>query len=298
MVTTTLFSIFIKETYPFINMESYIFVDSRNGTGTANSYTVHLTHRLRNITRVDLVSAKIPNTMFNVTTGLLNSATISPGFYSAWDLATAIGGQYIPSQGIFTFGAPVTSASPDLQKCLGILNLTQSPTQSQTLIDLSTNDFVFLDIDELKTVATIDSKSLLNNGTDTYRGTTIEKTFGMIPIDVPSGQIKTFKEGTDFRYSIFYKNLDSIDRLTVRWLDLNGNLLNFNGANNNSFILRIRTEGSFTGGDQPELPEVPLIRPEVPVPPHPRRWGRWVVALAILAFLATVYFRRSPSYHP
>jgi hypothetical protein len=224
-------------------MIQYVFVDSRNASsGSSNSYVLHLTHRIKNIERVDLVSAKVPNTMYNITNGSItlsgNTISVPSGFYSAYGLETVLPIQYIPDQDIFSFNNPgtINSASPDVQKCLGLTSLPlTTPTTSQTLIDLSTNDFVFLDIDELTTTATIDSKTITSG--DTYKGSTIAGTFGMIPMDVASGQIKTFKEHTDYSYSILYKNLPSIDRLTVRWLDLNGNLLNFNGFNNNSFIL-------------------------------------------------------------
>jgi hypothetical protein len=281
-------------------MIQYVFVDSRNASsGSSNSYVLHLTHRIKNIERVDLVSAKVPNTMYNITNGSItisgNTISVPSGFYSAYGLETVLPIQYIPDQGIFSFNNPgtINSASPDVQKCLGLLSLPlTTPATSQTIIDLSTNDFVFLDIDELKTTATIDSKTITSG--DTYKGSTIAGTFGMIPMDVASGQIKTFKEHTDYSYSILYKNLPSIDRLTVRWLDLNGNLLNFNGFNNNSFILRITT--SDPKEEEPKPMMVQQRREELPaVQKEKTRWGKWVVLLGVLAFLGLLYLQKKPS---
>jgi hypothetical protein len=281
-------------------MIQYVFVDSRNASsGSSNSYVLHLTHRIKNIERVDLVSAKVPNTMYNITNGSItisgNTISVPSGFYSAYGLETVLPIQYIPDQGIFSFNNPgtINSASPDVQKCLGLTSLPlTTPATSQTLIDLSTNDFVFLDIDELKTTATIDSKTITSG--DTYKGSTIAGTFGMIPMDVASGQIKTFKEHTDYSYSILYKNLPSIDRLTVRWLDLNGNLLNFNGFNNNSFILRITT--SDPKEEEPKPMMVQQRREELPaVQKEKTRWGKWVVLLGVLAFLGLLYLQKKPS---
>jgi len=281
-------------------MIQYVFVDSRNASsGSSNSYVLHLTHRIKNIERIDLVSAKVPNTMYNITNGTItlsgNTYNVPSGFYSAYGLETVLPVQYIPDQGIFSFNNPgsIDSASVDVQKCLGLTSLPlTTPATSQTLIDLSTNDFVFLDIDELKTTATIDSKTITSG--DTFNGSTIAGTFGMIPMDVASGQIKTFKEHTDYSYSIFYKNLPSIDRLTVRWLDLHGNLLNFNGFNNNSFILRITT--SDPKEEEPKPMMVQPRREELPaVQEKKTRWGKWVVLMAVLAFLGFLYLQKKPS---
>lgn len=280
-------------------MIHYVFVDSRNASsGSSNSYVLHLTHKIKNIERVDLVSAKVPNTMYNITNGSItisgNTFSIPSGFYSAYGLETVLPVQYIPDQGIFSFNNPgsIDSASSDVKKCLGLLNLPlTTPATSQTIIDLSTNDFVFLDIDELKTTTTIDSKTITSG--DTYNGSTIAGTFGMIPMDVASGQIKTFKEHTDYSYSIIYKNLPSIDRLTVRWLDLNGNLLNFNGFNNNSFILRITTTDH-----QPQINPPMVVEKQTYQPieqKKPVRWGKWVVLLGVLSFVVILYLQRKPT---
>jgi hypothetical protein len=64
----------------------------------------------------------------------------------------------------------------------------------------------------------------------------------MIPMDVSSGFIKRFKKSTDYDLSIRYPYpIQKLDRLTVNWIDRNGNLVNFNGADANSFILRFHT---------------------------------------------------------
>ena len=58
-------------------------------------------------------------------------------------------------------------------------------------------------------------------------------------MDVSSGCIKTFKEHSDYKIQVEYpKPIDQIDRLTVHWRDFYGNLLNFNGVEENSILLR------------------------------------------------------------
>ena len=50
-----------------------LFADSKNRDvalyPSGNSYVLHLTRPIKNIERVDLVSARVPNTMWNCTQG-------------------------------------------------------------------------------------------------------------------------------------------------------------------------------------------------------------------------------------
>lgn len=71
--------------------------------------------------------------------------------------------------------------------------------------------------------------------------TAASKAFGPITLDCISGSIKTFKEQNDYRISVEYPApISKLARLTVNWRDINGNLVNFNGAENNAFILRVK----------------------------------------------------------
>ena len=54
------------------------------------------------------------------------------------------------------------------------------------------------------------------------------------------GCIKNFKEDHDYVISITYPQpIVKLSRLTVRWYDKFGQLLNFNGFENNAFVLRV-----------------------------------------------------------
>ena len=74
-----------------------LFADSRNRDLTlypsGNSYVLHLTTPVKNIERVDLVSARVPNTIPNLSRGStvlsINSSNVSlnTGFYSVYGLA-------------------------------------------------------------------------------------------------------------------------------------------------------------------------------------------------------------------
>jgi hypothetical protein len=112
--------------------------------------------------------------------------------------------------------------------------------KSQFVIDLNVNNSVFLDIQELRTIYNNctpqgDPLNTTNNNTST-------RSFGLIPMDVSSGCIKHFKKSGDFNSEVDYPYpIMKLDRLTISWTDKNGNLLSFNGAEDNSFILRFHT---------------------------------------------------------
>jgi hypothetical protein len=205
---------------------------------------------IKSVTQVDLVAAVIPNTMYNITIEQIfilngNPIIIPPGFYSACKLATAIAGaqsdvsvSLSETEGkfIFTNGTSWTldSISPEFSK---IAKISQPGTyvslKSESVINMNpSGDFVFLEIDELRPPYPIDAVS------NPLQSESFRK-FATVPIDSISGTFKIFKEMSDYKISVRYPSpIDRIDRLTIRWLDTNGNLLNFNGVEENFMILR------------------------------------------------------------
>jgi len=98
---------------------------------------------------------------------------------------------------------------------------------------------VFLDIEELRTNNNEDAVPLTGN---TYSGQNISRSFALIPLDVNSGEIKRFNKNTDYDFAIDYPYpIQSLSKLTVRWLDNKGKQVNFNGYEDNSFLLRFHT---------------------------------------------------------
>lgn len=460
-----------------------LFVDSKNRDQTlypsGNSYTLHLTTPIRNITRVDLVSAKIPNTTYNLTrtsniviNGTSN-VSLLPGFYSTTSFCsefnnsnqTPVRVNYSSAEGRFIFyGSSLSNltASGQLANIIGITSASSFaassiPTyatntlytgmnliKSSNVIDLSTNDYVWLDIDELRTPVSIDTKKIINtplsnvvgvtpisslvtapvpasnfiqtttsadvipstgmttslifpltsvagivngmlvqlppnvlngalrvtnvgianvtvscdaqpfpglqNGSQfiavqttasiqlesvssyavgnqvtipvigtitsivgsnvnisyepqplpalnvgsifsaiagqttsyqTYQGSTAATTFAMIHMDVPSGSIKTFKEHSDYTVSNYYPSrIDKLSRLTVRWLDINGFPVAFNGLENNSFTLRI-----YSKRQVPEINRPMTLPPPVDMGTGVPRNQRMIAIAAIIALI-------------
>jgi hypothetical protein len=250
----------------------YLYVDSNNRTEpSGNSYSLYLPEIIRGIYRVDLVSARVPNTIYNLSVGTNDLKVddsiknIPPGFYSAPTLASyiqtasGISVNYLQGEGKFIFysGSAFTmnAISTQMSSLIGLPLNTQINSavdsfynghpiygskqiiKSSNVINMSANEYLFLDIEELRTQYTLDTKPLTGN---TFPGTTIAHSFAMIPMDIASGGIKCFKEHTDYVMSIWYpKRIDSLSRLTIRWLDKDNQVVSFNGAENNAFTLRI-----------------------------------------------------------
>jgi hypothetical protein len=245
-----------------------LYVDSSNRDTTlypkGSEYTLHLTHPVKNISRVDLVAAKVPNSMYNITgTGRVltfagRDIYLKPGFYSAWSLAESLGVTYVEPLGKFYFWSAsgpftVTPRTAEMARLLGFTNGTEYNSAacaddpvysaepghfvlSASVVDTSVNEFVFLDILELRTPCTLDAKSLADTST------TARNSFAVIPMDVDSGKVKSFKSNTDFESSVTYPQpIEKLSRLTVRWLNAKGELLDFQGLEDNSFILRFTT---------------------------------------------------------
>jgi len=112
--------------------------------------------------------------------------------------------------------------------------------KSKYVVDLSVHDGVFLDVQELRTMY---NECAPNGGpNDTTNNNTANRSFGMIPMDVANGSVKRFKKSLDYELDIHYPYpIRKLDRLSVSWVDKNGTPLNFNGANDNTFILRFHT---------------------------------------------------------
>lgn len=253
-----------------------IYIDSRRRIPEAygNSYTLFIQNPLKNVNRVDLVAATVPNTMYNITNGsnifstsLGSNVSISNGFYSVSSLTSAVNNStgYLPrlvflsEEGKFMFYSNVSSFSLNVnsQEFSFITGFTSgnsqiasastgiySPTYTGSNFVKATSvanfkacgEYIYLDIDELRRPFAIDAV------TNVYNSQSLA-IFAVLPLDVSSGCIKTFKEQSDYKISVEYpKPIDQIDRLTINWRDYNGNLINFNGVDENSFILRFYEE--------------------------------------------------------
>jgi hypothetical protein len=274
---------------------SYIHVDSRNRDTTlfpfSNTYTVFLNKPITNVTRVDLVSAIVTNpSTANAYIWLDITELRTPSTYDARKLTlTNVGPLASPTLPILTISALVTSTTIIGQANQVYRNIASTATGNGTgarftvtrngsgvptvalaaagsgysvgvTITLAgatvggttpTDNITF-------TVASVGSNQIQSNQTSSLTPAT---SFAVIPMDVAQNFQRTFKETTDYAWSVTYPSrLDSIERLTVRWLDYTGSVVQFGGPGTitfdpNMFVLRVYTQ--FV----PTAPERPLSLP-------------------------------------
>ena len=309
-----------------------LFADSKNRDvglfPSGNSYVLHLTTPIKDIERVDLVSARVPNTMYNLTSGsnvmAVNSSNVSlnPGFYSVYGLAqalttTALTLEYLPDEGHFLFSstAPFTILvhSQELATMLGLprgathTSALAGPTdpayatkyilRSSTLVDMSLNEYIFLDIDELRTPSHVDTGAITgSNGTIT--GSNANRNFAPVIMDVGSACIKNFHENKDYCVSVTYPEpINVLQRLTVRWVDKAGAPVNFRGWETNAFVLRLHIRDRESEEEQEDLKDMSRRLGELeikrmldeqakppPPPPPPKKtpFGKWTILIFLI----------------
>ena len=323
-----------------MSTQRLLFADSKNRDvqlyPSGNSYVLHLTTPIKDIERVDLVSARVPNTMFNLTRGSnvisISSSNVSlnEGFYSVYGLAQALTAastivlDYLPDEGHFLFSSSssftVFIHSQELATMLGLTkgvmytSALAGPTdpayaskhilRSVTLVDLSLNDYIFLDIDELRTPSHVDTGALVSSS-GTVSGSNANRNFAPVILDVGSGCIKNFHENKDYNVSVTYPEpIASLQRLTVRWVDKSGAPLNFRGWETNAFVLRLHIRDREREEEEEDLKDMSRRLGELeikrmldeqakppPPPPPPKKtpFGRWTI-LVLLLLIALGYW--------
>ena len=142
----------------------------------------------------------------------------------------------------FSFPTSITALDANLDPALQNNSVYQNKyyIKSQFVVEMNVNNSVFLDIQELRTI--YNNCTPQGSPLDTTNNNTANRSFGLIPMDVCSGSIKHFRKTSDFNSEVDYPYpIMKLDRLTISWTDKNGTLLSFNGAEDNSFILRFHT---------------------------------------------------------
>lgn len=280
---------------------------------------------------MELISAKVPNTIYNLNLGsnVLNfggtsNLSLASGFYSASTLASEIvntgrlpsgtsvyystaEGKYIfYSTSSFTMNVTTREMATLTGMPFGVIQTASqiagtdlvygsNPTltgkyvlKSSNVADFSTNEFLFLDVMELRSQSLNLGAKITGN---TIQNSTADNAFGPVTLDVISGSVKTFKENGDYSLSVEYPHVvEKLSRLTVRWVDINGNPVVFNGAENNSFMLRVtRTDIPPTLDRETGLP-----------PPVPWNSGQFnnpvfIIGIAMVLGLIIIVFSRRKS---
>jgi len=223
-------------------------------------------YNLTNGSNVIGFSSQSSNTLvFNtLPEGFYSSATLSTTIYMATAYSANVSVGYIEAEGRFIFTRPTSFvmnvATQELASLMGFdfpcnVTATNSATtvyannlaysnlffiKSQHVVDMNANEAVFLDIQELRTM--YNECAPMGSPYDTTVNNTANRSFGMIPMDVSSGNIKQYSQQRDYTLEIHYPYpIQKLDRLTVNWVDKTGKLLSFNGAEDNTVVLRFYT---------------------------------------------------------
>ena len=282
-------------------METHYLVVNSNLRDTTlypsgNSYTMHLTNPIHDVTRVELVQASVPNVIQNVPDGSdiiqvsnlennsLHSFSIPNGFYSASGLGaeiqnainpvTGIDVTYLSNEGKYAFLRSNTYSAFDLKPSALLANLmgfsdTSTKTavevsdlsnatatfplyanndryrenffiKSDQLVNLTADNYIYLDVAELNTSRMQQAQKIETNSFSTSAS---QNNFGPIVLDVSSGAIKHFSETSDYIYAVdYYPPISQLSRVTVRWRKTNGTPINFQGLNENSFMLKVTSK--------------------------------------------------------
>jgi len=277
-------------------METHYLVVNSNLRDTTlypsgNSYTMHLTNPIHDVTRVELVHASVPNVIQNLPDGAsaisLDGSTFSlpNGFYSASGLAaevqnaiepvTNVSVTYLANEGKYLLSRPTTdpngnftlTLSSTLATLMGftstsagtsasVANQTPPTTfniyanndryqnttflKSDQLVNLTADNYVFLDVAELNTSRMQQAQKIETNSFSTSAS---QNNFGPIVLDVSSGAIKHFSETSDYIYAVdYYPPISQLSRVTVRWRKTDGTPINFQGLNENSFMLKVTSK--------------------------------------------------------
>jgi len=277
-------------------METHYLVVNSNLRDTTlypsgNSYTMHLTNPIHDVTRVELVQASVPNVIQNLPDGAnvisLDGSTFSlpNGFYSANGLAaevqnaiepvTNVSVTYLSNEGKYLLSRPTTDPSGNFTLTLSstlatlmgftstsagtsasVANQTPPTTfnlyanndryqnttflKSDQLVDLTADNYIFLDVAELNTSRMQQAQKIETNSFSTSAS---QNNFGPIVLDVSSGAIKHFSETSDYIYAVdYYPPISQLSRVTVRWRKTDGTPINFQGLNENSFMLKVTSK--------------------------------------------------------
>lgn len=212
----------------------------------------------------------LTRTTFSIPSGFYSGPGLAQELTFAMNSTTDVTVTYLTNEGKFLFARTgndfsLETLTQEMSRALGFSNATpinstsvssETDTEislyannsryagkefvkSSSIANLNPHEGIFLDIDELRTNNNEDAVKWSGN---TYIGKNISRTFGLIPMDVNGGEIKRYKKTSDYDFAIDYPYpIQSLSKLTVRWVDKNGDTVNFNGFDDNSFLLRFHT---------------------------------------------------------
>jgi hypothetical protein len=238
-----------------------LYIDSRYAQGTDTSLVSSSTTASSNFITVSSTNGMIPNQPVSFTGTVPSQITTGTIYYiytilslTTFQISTSntVGAVTLGNFNAATgFTTKFTSQTPNaytlfLQRpiknisMVQVVSLTVNPLSSITTIPnpgINRGDFIFLDIQELRRPYPIDCKT--NVVTGQFQTSTA---FGIIQLrelcSTTSGNF--YMDKKDNVMMKYIQPIDSIDRLTIRWLDYQGNLVPMGSYN--LFTLRIECD--------------------------------------------------------
>lgn len=117
--------------------------------------------------------------------------------------------------------------------------------ESSKIANLVKDKYCYLEIEELTDPRVQTAKRSDANG---FTGSNLSRIFGKVPLYAGPGSDIFFDRNSTFKLVRRYKSpLTSLARLSIRWIDYQGNLLQFNGLDENSFTLELVCEDRTKG---------------------------------------------------
>jgi hypothetical protein len=241
----------------------YQIKSSDRNVGTSSDFTVYLNDQYKKIvdlTEVKLVAALIPNTLYNIRTGVNDtitwyhagvsnySATITPGTYTIDSLITALTSAMVAAD---SNNWTITYSTTSLKATItgsAAFNLTVTSTALSGGV-LGFTDF-FTSATSVTGANAINLLPALNLYVHIYElGLTLQSTQtkeqATFQIPIPSGptSVIQYTAGSYYDQSITYQAPRKLDSLTVKLRLENGEAANLNGSEWN-LTLQLRRESS------------------------------------------------------
>ena len=224
---------------------TYNVVDGKN-TFTLDNGVGTVTLEPGSYSGLDLASH-----VFNITTG---QGTLDP----TWNIVYRTGSKkFVFTQANTTFS--VTFGSTELADTFGFNNTTAYPSTTTTptyyfddvtlqanflasdrIANLVKDKYFYLEIAELGDPRVQTAKRSDATG---FAGNNLSRIFGKVPAYAGPGSDIFFDRNSAFKLNRSYVSpLSSLARLSVKWMNYKGDLLNFNGIDDNSFTLELICE--------------------------------------------------------
>ena len=211
----------------------------------------------------------------DLATHIFNLTTTNPNLEPNWNVVYDTGSKkFIFTQGPTPFNVIFNPGSEELADTLGFNTLGPFPSPtpnplpayyinnitlqdevvaSERIANLIKDKYFYLEIAELSDPRVQTAKRPnytldVNNLSQGFEGNNLSRIFGKVPVYAGPGNDVFFDRNSTFKLVRSYVSpLSSLSRLSIKWMDYAGNLIEFNGLDENSFTLELVCENREKG---------------------------------------------------